>query len=115
MILSPSKKKIFPATIPLKKPNPFCVLSSPPIINYMRDTHQTFQTHTRHTKKGGSFFITLLFYLGFMVEAAGVEPASGNLQQGASTYIAVALNLVSSGSQRQDSEETSLLSFASRL
>ena len=28
-----------------------------------------------------------------MVEAAGVEPASGNLQQGASTCIAVDLNL----------------------
>jgi len=50
-----------------------------------------------------------------MVEAAGVEPASGNLQQGASTRIAVVLILAPSDSQRQDSERASLCVFAFRL
>jgi len=50
-----------------------------------------------------------------MVEAAGVEPASGNLRQGASTHVAAVLNLVPSGSRRQDPDGTSLLSFAFRL
>jgi len=34
-----------------------------------------------------------------LVEAAGVEPASENLQQGASTCLAVELNLVPSDSR----------------
>ena len=44
-----------------------------------------------------------------MVEAAGVEPASGNLQQGASTCVAGDLNLVLPNSQRQDSRENQLM------
>ena len=50
-----------------------------------------------------------------MVEAAGVEPASGNLQQGASTCIAAVLILAPPGSRRQDPERASLLDFAPRL
>lgn len=46
-----------------------------------------------------------------MVEAGGVEPPSGNLQQGASTCVADELNLAPSDSQRQDSRGDQLMRF----
>ena len=44
-----------------------------------------------------------------MVEAGGIKPPSGNLQQGASTCVAGDLNLVPPNSQRQDYRENQLM------